>query len=236
MPACLVLPTYNEAENLPELIARVHAAAPNISILVVDDDSPDGTADLAAAIAERDARVSVLCRKNARGYGTALTEGIRHALGAGAPAVLTMDCDFSHDPADVPRLLTALEGADVVVGSRYTEGGRVRAWSLARRLLSAGANLFVRALFRIPARDCTSGFRGYRRHVLEAMPWDRFHSEGYSFLVEVLYFATRDRRTRLLEVPIVFIDRTRGTSKMGLKEIVLGATNLIRARLGAGGG
>jgi glycosyltransferase involved in cell wall biosynthesis len=143
-----------------------------------------------------------------------------------------MDCDFSHDPGRVPALLDALAGADVAIGSRYVPGGEVRAWSLYRRVLSASANAFVRALFRLPVRDCTSGFRAYRREVLEGIPWGRLHSPGYSFLVEVLYWSAA--QARFQEVPIRFVDRTAGRSKMGVREIVSGGFNLLRLRLRLG--
>jgi dolichol-phosphate mannosyltransferase len=141
-----------------------------------------------------------------------------------------MDCDFSHDPADLPRLLAALDQAGVAIGSRYVRGGGIRDWPPHRRLLSATANAFVRALFALPARDCTSGFRAYRRAALESVPLGRLHSAGYSFLVEVLYWACRGGH-RPAEVPILFTDRKRGTSKMGIKQIVSGALNLLKVRL-----
>jgi dolichol-phosphate mannosyltransferase len=173
----------------------------------------------------------VIHRQGPRGFGQAQTEGFRAALAEEASFVLTMDCDFSHDPSVIPRLLEALEAADLVIGSRYTEGGELRGWPLYRRLLSAAANGFVRLLFGLRARDCTSGFRAYRREVLESIPWGGLHSPGYSFLVEVLYWASRRASLRIREVPIVFTERRLGKSKMGLREIVLGATNLLKLRL-----
>ena len=225
-----MLPTLNEAENLAALVGRLRAAAPDVEIWVVDDDSRDGTARIADELARADLSVRVLHRAGKKGYGEALTEGFRAALASGADVVATMDCDFSHDPADLPRLLAALAEADMAIGSRYVEGGGIRNWPPHRRLLSAAANAFVRALFSLPARDCTSGFRAYRRPALEAVPWGRLHSAGYSFLVEVLYWACR-RGFRAREVPIVFVDRTRGRSKMGLRQIVSGAANLVKVRL-----
>jgi glycosyltransferase involved in cell wall biosynthesis len=227
----VLLPTYNEAENLPRLVAALRALPVPVEVLVVDDGSPDGTGTLADELARRDAAVAVLHRRGPRGYGEALTEGFREALRRGASRVVTMDSDFSHDPARVPSLLDALEAADVAIGSRYVAGGEVRAWSLSRRLLSASANAFVRVLYHLPARDCTSGFRAYRREVLEGEPWTRTHSAGYSFLVEVLYWATQAPGRRVQEVPIRFVDRVAGRSKMGLREIVGGAVNLLRLRL-----
>lgn len=232
MRACLVLPTLNEAPNLPPLVAAIRQVAPDLPILVVDDRSSDGTGAIAEELAARDASVSVLHRDGPRGFGAALTAGFRRALEEGADAVLTMDGDFSHHPAEIPRLLGALDDADLVIGSRYTAGGTIEAWSLYRRLLSAAANAFVRVLYDLPSRDCTSGFRCYRRRALHAVPWDRLHSTGYSFLVEVLYWASRSPEARVREVPIRFTERRAGRSKMGWREIVAGATNLIKLRLG----
>ena len=226
----VLLPTYNEAENLSRLVAALRGLPLAVDVLVVDDDSPDGTGTLADELARSDPRVAVLHRKGPRGYGEALTAGFREALRRGAPHVVTMDCDFSHDPARVVALLDALGEADLAIGSRYVEGGEVRAWSLYRRLLSASANAFVRVLFHLPARDCTSGFRAYRRGVLEGVPWEDLRSPGYSFLVEVLYWADRVPGRRVREVPIRFVDRTAGRSKMGLREILSGAANLLRLR------
>jgi glycosyltransferase involved in cell wall biosynthesis len=232
MRACLVLPTLNEAPNLPPLLAAIRRAVPDLPILVVDDRSPDGTGAIAEELAARDEYLTVLHRDGPRGFGAALTAGFRRALADGAEAVLTMDGDFSHDPAEIKRLLGALESADMVIGSRYTAGGTIEAWSLYRRLLSAAANAFVRVLYDLPARDCTSGFRCYRRQALQAVPWERLHSTGYSFLVEVLYWASRSPQARVREIPIRFTERRAGRSKMGFREIVAGVFNLIRLRLG----
>ena len=232
MRVTLVLPTYNEAENLPRIVAALRALDPRPHILVVDDGSPDGTGRLADELARGREDLTVIHRTGPRGFGEALTAGFRAAFDSGAEVLVTMDADFSHDPADVPRLLAALEGdaADLVIGSRYTEGGRIRDWPLHRRLLSTVANAFVGILFALPARDCTSGFRVYRRQVLAEVPWDALHSTGYSFLVEVLYWALH-AGARLREVPICFAERRLGQSKMGLREIVWGARNLLRLRL-----
>ncbi len=236
MRACLILPTYNEAPNLERLVAAVRALGQGLEILVVDDASPDGTGRIADELARGRGDLTVLHRTGPRGYGEALTDGFAAALHRGAEAVLTMDCDFSHDPAAIPGLLAALERSDLAIGSRYVAGGELRAWPLHRRLLSASANAFVRILFTLPAHDCTSGFRAYRRAVLEAIPWTELHSEGYSCLVELLYWAVRRRSARVVEVPICFTERHAGKSKMGLRQIVGGATNLLwlRARLLSG--
>jgi dolichol-phosphate mannosyltransferase len=198
-------------------------------VLVVDDASTDGTARIADGLAGADPAVRVLHRRGKKGYGESLTEGFRAALDSGADVVASMDCDFSHEPAALPSLLAAIEEADVVIGSRYVPGGSVN-FGLYRRSLSAAANAFVRALFGLSVRDCTSGFRAYRREVVEAIPWERLHSTGYSFLVEVLYWSARAGR-RVKEVPIIYVDRTRGNSKMGVRQIFSGAANLIKLRL-----
>jgi glycosyltransferase involved in cell wall biosynthesis len=229
---CLILPTFNEAENLERLVTAIRGLGRGIRVLVVDDDSPDGTGEIADALAQGRQDTVVLHRTGRRGYGEALANGIHAALAQGVDAVLTMDSDFSHDPAAIPLLLEALSEADLVIGSRYVEGGELRAWPLHRRMLSASANTFVRVLFDLPARDCTSGFRAYRRHVVEGIPWTELHSGGYSCLVELLCWALR-RSARVREVPIVFSERRAGRSKMGLREILGGAFNLLwlRARL-----
>jgi dolichol-phosphate mannosyltransferase len=227
----VLLPTFNEAENLPRMMEALRALAVPLDVVVVDDGSPDGTGRIADELARGRDDLAVVHRMGRRGFGEALTEGFRVALDRGASIVVTMDCDFSHDPAEIPHLLERLEEADLVIGSRYTAGGRVRNWPLYRRLLSSTANAFVRALFRLPARDCTSGFRVYRRGVLETIPWGRLHSTGYSFLVEVLYWAARAPAVRVREVPICFTERRLGESKMGLGEILWGAANLLKLRL-----
>lgn len=226
-----MLPTLNEAANLAAVVARLREAAPEAQVLVVDDESADGTAQIADDLARADPAVRVLHRRGKKGYGESLTDGFRAALESGATVVGSMDCDFSHDPSALPSLLSAIDQADVVIGSRYVDGGAIRNWGVYRTGLSATANAFVRALFRLPVRDCTSGFRAYRREVLEAIPWGRLHSTGYSFLVEVLYWSVRGGR-RVREVPICYVDRTRGKSKMGVRQIVSGAANLLKARFG----
>jgi len=225
-----VLPTLNEAENLAAVVARLREVAPQAQVLVVDDASTDGTAAIAEDLARADPAVRVVHRRGKKGYGESLTEGFRSALESGADVVASMDCDFSHDPSALPSLLSAIGEADLVIGSRYVAGGAIRNWGVYRTGLSATANTFVRTLFRLPVHDCTSGFRAYRRDVVEAIPWGRLHSTGYSFLVEILYWSARAGR-RVREVPITYVDRTRGQSKMGVRQIVFGAANLIKLRL-----
>lgn len=225
-----VLPTYNEAENVAGMLGALVSLGLGLRVLVVDDASPDGTGEIAERFADGRADVEVIRRAGERGLGTAYLAGFRRALAAGADAVLTMDCDFSHDPATVPALVAALDSADVVVGSRYVAGGRIENWGSHRKLLSAAANRFARVLLHMPARDCTSGFRLYRRGVLEAVPWGRVRSTGYAFLVETLYLASRQEGVRVREVPICFVDRRRGRGKMGPREVFAGVVNLIRLK------
>ncbi len=227
--ALVVLPTYNEAENIRDVVARILMAAPKVAILVVDDESPDGTGALAEQLAGADPRVSVLHRRGERGLGRAISAGLQEALRRGVAVAITMDCDLSHDPAEIPRLLAA--GGDVAIGSRYVAGGRLANWSLHRRLLSAFANLFVRALFGLHAQDCTSGYRAYRAEVLAKLPFERLHSAGYSFEVELLFWVGHLGSGEIREVPITFLDRARGASKMGAREAIVGALNLLRVRL-----
>jgi len=228
MDLWVILPTYNEAANLARMVESIAALDAQARVLIVDDASPDGTGAIADALAARQPRVHVVHRRDERGLGTAYLAGFREAIARGAQALLTMDCDFSHDPAAIPELVRAAAAADVVIGSRYVRGGRIEGWPPHRRLLSRSANAFVHALFRLPARDCTSGFRLYRREVVEQIPWDNVRSTGYSFLVESLYWATRAPGRRLVEVPICFRDREHGKSKLGWREAVHGARNLLR--------
>lgn len=229
----VVLPTYNEAENLARLVGAIISLDLSLNVVVVDDASPDGTGEIAEQLARECAAVRVIRRVGERGLGTAYLAGFRYAMRAGAGAVLTLDCDFSHDPASIPALIAAFDAeTDVVIGSRYVAGGRIERWGVYRKLLSASANRFVRALFHLPVRDCTSGFRLYRKEVLEIIPWQRVSSTGYSFLVETLYWASRQESFSVREVPICFVNRVRGESKMGLPEVFHGAANLLRLKAG----
>jgi dolichol-phosphate mannosyltransferase len=216
------LPTYNERENLePMLAALGKVLGPDDRVLVIDDDSPDGTGELADRLAAELSFVDVLHRHAKEGLGPAYVAGFREALGRGAELVLEMDCDFSHDPADVPRLIDATSGADLVLGSRYVRGGRVENWGAARRLVSAGGSLYARVLLGVRVHDLTGGFKCYRRVVLETIDLDALSSRGYAFQIETTYRAIR-AGFRVAEVPITFVDREVGTSKMS-RAIVLEA-------------
>ena len=215
------------------MVEKIASLDANLRIVVVDDASPDGTGAIADELKAKDPRVHVIHRTE-RGLGTAYLAGFREAMARGGNALLTMDCDFSHDPAVIPDLMKALGSADLVIGSRYVPGGRVEGWPVHRKVLSRVANNFVHALFDIPAKDCTSGFRLYRKEVVQAIEWENVRSTGYSFLVESLYWASRQKGARLVEVPITFRDRTRGASKLGWREAVHGARNLIQLWLKTG--
>jgi dolichol-phosphate mannosyltransferase len=210
--AVVCLPTYNERENLEPML---HALGDkDVHVLVIDDNSPDGTGRLADRLAQELDYVSVLHRPAKEGLGPAYIAGFRRALADGAELVLEMDCDFSHDPDDVPRLVAAAgDGADVVLGSRYVAGGGVRNWGLLRRFISAGGSWYARVLLGIPVRDLTGGFKCYRRRALEGIDLGAVHSKGYAFQIETTYRALR-AGFRVVEVPITFADREDGVSKM----------------------
>jgi dolichol-phosphate mannosyltransferase len=219
MKALVIIPTYNERDNIPPLVERL-LEHDGVSVLVVDDQSPDGTGAVAdAAAARAPSRVAVLQRTAKRGFGRSYIDGIRHALTLPVDVIGQMDADFSHDPARLPSLLAATASADVVIGSRYTAGGGIENWPARRRLLSRFANLYVRGITGLQARDCTSGYRCWRREALAALPLDRFVSDGYSFLVEMLFAAARQGRT-IAEVPITYVERREGQSKMSRSVIV----------------
>jgi dolichol-phosphate mannosyltransferase len=209
--AVVCLPTYNERENLAQMLRAL--GDKGVHVLVIDDNSPDGTGQLADRLAEELDYVSVLHRPAKEGLGPAYIAGFRRALADGAELVLEMDCDFSHDPSDVPRLVAAAGEADVALGSRYVAGGGVRNWGLLRRFISAGGSWYARVLLGISVRDLTGGFKCYRRRVLETIDLDAVHSKGYAFQIETTYRALR-AGFRVVEVPITFADREDGVSKM----------------------
>ncbi|MGI9080778.1 MAG: polyprenol monophosphomannose synthase [Thermoleophilaceae bacterium] len=218
--AWLVLPTYNEAENIEGI---VRAALPQLAstglthrVLVVDDGSPDGTGDIADRLAAEIEAVEVLHRTRKEGIGPAYLAGFSHALGAGAELLLEMDSDFSHDPLDLPRLVSAAAEADLVLGSRYVEGGGVTDWGLTRRLISRGGSLYARLVLGVPVQDLTGGFKCFRREVLEALDLSSVGTDGYGFQIEMTYRAIR-AGFRVREVPILFRDRRVGASKMSAR-------------------
>jgi dolichol-phosphate mannosyltransferase len=214
MKALVLVPTYNERENLPILAARL-LALPNVAVLVIDDGSPDGTGAVADDLARaHPGRVDVMHRTGARGLGRSYLDGFRVAVASDADIVCQMDADLSHDPKFLPAMFAAIEnGAELVIGSRYCEGGRVENWPLHRVLLSAFANFYIRSVTGLRVRDCTSGFRCWRRSALAKLQLDSIGSEGYSFLTEVIFQAAA-AGTRIAEVPIVFVERRQGASKL----------------------
>jgi len=214
------LPTYNERDNIERMLRALgEVLPPDARVLVIDDSSPDGTGQLADQLATGLPYVAVLHRPRKEGLGPAYLAGFRRALDDGAELVLEMDSDFSHDPADVPRLIAAAETADLVLGSRYVAGGTIGNWGLGRRVVSAGGSLYARAVLGLPVRDPTGGFKCYRRVVLETIGLDSVHSRGYAFQIETTYRALR-AGFHVVEVPIAFIDREVGGSKMSRAIVV----------------
>lgn len=212
--AVVCLPTYNERDNLePMLRALARVLGEDDRVLVIDDNSPDGTGELADRLVSELPFVDVLHRKRKEGLGRAYADGFRRALAGGAQLVLGMDCDFSHDPAEVPRLIAAAESADLVLGSRYVAGGRIESWGLRRRAVSRIGSIYARCLLGVGIRDLTGGFKCFRRDVLEAIDLDTVSSAGYVFQIETTYRALR-AGFRVMELPITFADRRAGASKM----------------------
>jgi dolichol-phosphate mannosyltransferase len=212
----VVVPTFNERENLAELCEGVRTHAPQADMLIVDDASPDGTAELAATLGTRLGRIDVLRRATRLGIGSAYREGFRAGLARGYRRLVSMDADLSHEPRYLPSLVAATERADVAIGSRYLRGISVVNWSLQRLAVSVAGNAYARSITGLPVRDCTSGFQCFRREVLEAIEVERLRFSGYAFLIEIKYRAHR-RGFRLEEVPIVFVERRSGLSKNGLR-------------------
>jgi dolichol-phosphate mannosyltransferase len=209
----VIIPTYNERENLDPIVARVRSSVPEADVLVVDDNSPDGTGELADKLSTADQQMFVLHRPGKGGLGAAYLAGFGWALERGYSAMIEMDADGSHQPEDLPRLLSALAGADLVIGSRWIPGGTVRNWPKSREFLSRGANTYARLMLRVPVRDTTAGYRAYRAETLRAIALDTVRSQGYCFQIDLTLRAVNAGLT-VLEVPITFIDRARGASKM----------------------
>jgi dolichol-phosphate mannosyltransferase len=233
----MVIPTYNESENIEWIVERLRRAHPGVDVMVVDDNSPDGTGDLADALARRDPAISVVHRTEKAGLGAAYLNGFDVALHAGYDVIGEMDADGSHQPEQLHRLLDALHTADLVIGSRYVPGGSVVNWPLQRLLLSRGGNLYVRLLLGMRVKDATAGFRLFRRTTLEAIDLESVLSTGYVFQTDLAY-RTVSRGLRVTEVPIEFIERVRGDSKMSgqvasesLKKITRWGLSERRARL-----
>jgi dolichol-phosphate mannosyltransferase len=229
-----VVPTYNEAENVEAFVRAVlpplASAVPDYTVLIVDDSSPDGTGEIADRLASELPQVEVLHRPLKQGLGRAYLAGFESALAGGAELLLEMDADFSHDPADLPRLIEGASHADVVLGSRYVRGGGVTDWGLMRRVVSRGGSWYARRLLGIPVRDLTGGFKCFRRVVLETIDLEGIQADGYGFQIELTYRAIQ-AGFRVLELPIMFRDRQRGTSKMSARIAIEAAWKVPALRL-----
>lgn len=217
MPKTLVIiPTYNEAENIPRLIPTVLSQAPDLDILIVDDNSPDGTARLVKDMASADSRIHIIERPGKAGLGTAYVCGFKYAIEHGYDYVFEMDADFSHSPKEIPNFLKKIQDYDLVLGSRYINGVRVLNWPMRRLLLSFSANVYTQIITGMPVRDATGGFKCFRRSVLESIDLDKVKSNGYAFQIEMSFKAWK-KGFRLTEIPIIFLDRRSGVSKMSRK-------------------
>lgn len=230
MKALVIIPTYNERENLTELLRQIFALKLGLEVLIVDDNSPDGTGELADQMAAADPNVHVLHRAGKMGLGSAYVAGFRYALDRDYEAVFEMDADFSHNPESLPVFLKELETADLVLGSRYLHGVTVVNWPLSRLILSYAANVYSRVITGMNIKDATGGFKCFRRQVLEAIDWSRVKSDGYGFQIEINFKAFR-KGFRIKEIPILFVDRRAGESKMSRKIVWEAAYMVWRLRL-----
>ena len=220
MRVAVVLPTYNESENIARLLTQLRTVVPDGRLYVVDDNSPDGTGDIAERCAAELGGIEVIHRPGKQGLGSAYRQGFAHVIAQGIDVIVSMDVDFSHDPLSIPAMLAAIDaGSDAVIGSRYVNGGGTKNWPLHRRLLSRWGNLYTGAVLGVKVRDCTSGFRAYRASALAAIAPETTKAEGYAFLSELVVRLSR-RGSKISEVPILFIDRENGTSKMSGRIIV----------------
>jgi len=230
MDKLIIIPTYNECENIETLLDRLLALPFGLEVLVVDDNSPDGTGDLVAARESKDPRIHLLRRPGKMGLGSAYVAGFRYALAHGAQLVFEMDADFSHDPVAIGSFLEAAEQADVVLGSRYLHGVTVVHWPLRRLILSYSANVYTRLITGLPVRDATGGFKCFRRRALEAVNLDQVKSDGYAFQIEMSYKCWR-KGFRIVEIPITFVDRRAGVSKMNRRIVWEAAWMVWRLRI-----
>lgn len=230
MPTLVIVPTYNEAENLEPLVESLLSLDIGLNILVVDDNSPDGTGDIAAHLSQREKGVHVIHRTGRQGLGTAYSAGFNHGLAHGYDRILTMDADFSHNPRYIPSLLELSASSDLSIGSRYVPGGGVRLWGFHRRALSRGANFIARTLLGLHAHDCTAGFRCYRAEVLRTIEPSSIRADGYSYLIEMLW-RVQNAGFHIAETPIIFTDRRRGASKISQNEIFKAGSTVLRLAL-----
>ena len=230
MRAIIAIPTYNERENIVNLVQAIQSAAPATDILIIDDNSPDGTGQIADEMAARDNTIHVMHRPGKMGLGTAYIAGFHYAIERGYDFVFEMDADFSHNPAYLPRFFELSGDADVVIGSRYVKGGGTPNWSPLRKFISGGGNMFARAMLGIPVHDCTAGYRCYRTAALRALNLDAIHAQGYAFQVEMTYNFWKSG-FRIRELPIIFEDRRVGKSKMSRKIFIEAFLWVLRARV-----
>ena len=230
MKTLIVTPTYNERKNIRELVSTLFELNPDFHILVVDDSSPDGTAEIVEELQADCANLHLLSRNEKTGLGSAYIAGFNYALERDYEAVVQMDADMSHDPKDVPFLIEAIENADLAIGSRYLSGINVVNWPLQRLIISYGANIYTRLVTRLPVRDATGGFKCWRREALEAINLDGVRSQGYSFQIEMTYRAWL-KGFRITEIPIIFVDRTVGESKMTRSIMLEAAVMIPRLRI-----
>jgi dolichol-phosphate mannosyltransferase len=235
MSVLIIMPTYNERENLGAIVPEVRRHLPEADLLVIDDGSPDGTGQLADELAAKDSHIKVMHRAGKLGLGTAYVAGFKRALAEGYEYVFEMDADFSHDPRYLPELLKTVreDGADVAVGSRYVSGGGTRNWGIGRKIISRGGSLYARTILGVHIRDLTGGFQCFRRRVLESLDLDRVGSAGYSFQIEMKFRSLR-KGFRVVEVPIVFVDRKVGKSKMSRQIFLEALARVWLLRLGVG--
>ena len=231
MKTLIIIPTYNELENLRPILKDIFSFAPQTDVLIVDDNSPDGTGKLADEISVENPHVHVLHRSGKLGLGTAYIAGFKYAIEHDYDAAFEMDADFSHDPRYLPDFLKAIEDADLVIGSRYIPGGDTPNWSFTRRMISGCGNIFARFMLGIPVHDCTAGYRCYRREVLESIDLDTIQSQGYAFQVELAYRVMR-QGFKIVETPIVFMDRRVGKSKMSRAIVIEAFTYVLRTKFG----
>ncbi|TES91694.1 MAG: polyprenol monophosphomannose synthase [Candidatus Cloacimonadota bacterium] len=223
--ALIIIPTYNEEENISKIITAVLKICPSCDVLIVDDNSPDGTGNIVNSIKKKEDRVHLIERKKKSGLGTAYVAGFKYGLKNRYDYIFEMDADFSHDPEDIPRFLDAIEKVDLVIGSRYKNGISVVNWPISRLLLSYFANVYARIVTGVPVMDLTAGFKCYRREVIESIDLDSIHSDGYGFQIEMNYWVFR-KGYRIKEIPVIFVDRRVGESKMS-KRIVWEAFFLV---------
>jgi len=228
--ALIIIPTYNEIENLETMVSAIQALDDAFDILIVDDNSPDGTGEIADRLAETQPDIHVLHRPGKMGLGTAYVQGFRWAVERGYDYAFEMDCDFSHHPRYLPTFLTEIASADLVIGSRYIPGGDTPDWGILRKLISRGGNTFARFMLRLKTHDCTGGFRCYRRDMLQQVPWDEIQLQGYGFQVGSVFYV-ENLGGRVAEFPIVFQDRRVGKSKMSYKIILEAFVYVTRVAL-----